>query len=152
MQPPTDPPTSPTPPEPGEPRRFLDRPPSERYAVEAPTPPAGWPARRAARAVVAALVGAVVVAFLGGPLSVTLGLVVVAAVIGWAVGSLARPSLALAASLAVGSVALGLVGVWLFARFEGGVLGLPDYLAEVQGPLVVIELAVAGLVAAGAAR
>ncbi len=85
-------------------------------------------------------------------MSVTFGLVGVAAVIGWAVGSLSKPSRGLAVALAVGSVTLGLVGVWLFARLEGGVLGLPDYFAQVQGPLVLIELIVAGLVAAGTAR
>ena len=132
---------------------MLDRPPSERYAAEPPATAAdAAPAQRAARAVVVGLVGAAVVAFLGGPLSVTLGLVVVAAVIGWAVGSAARPSLGLAIGVAVGSVALGLIGIWLFARFEGGVLGLPDYFAEVQGPVVLLELAVAGLVAAGTVR
>lgn len=82
----------------------------------------------------------------------TFGLLGIAAVVGWAVGSLARPSLGLAIALAVGSVALGLVGIWLFARLEGGVLGLPDYFAQVQGPLVFVDLAVAGLVAAGTVR
>jgi hypothetical protein len=156
MQTPPDPqtPAAPpaAPPEPGEPRRVLDRPPSERYAAEAPAATADAPAQRAARAVGVGLVGAAVVAFLGGPLSVTLGLIVVAAVIGWAVGSVARPSLGLAIGVAVGSVAVGLIGIWLFARFEGGVLGLPDYFAEVQGPVVLLELAVAGLVAAGTVR
>ena len=75
-----------------------------------------------------------------------------ARVIGWAVGTLGRPSLGLAVGLAVGSVALGLVGIWLFARLEGGVLDLPEYFAEVQGPLVLVELAVAGLVAAATVR
>jgi hypothetical protein len=149
---PTDPQAPIVPPEPGEPRRVLDRPPSERYATEPSTAAGAGPGRRAARALGAGLVGAAIVAFLGGPLSVTLGLVVVAAVIGWAVGSLARPSLGLAVGLAVGSVALGLIGVWLFARLEGGVLGLPDYFAEVQGPVVLVELAVAGLVSAGTVR
>jgi hypothetical protein len=133
----------------------LDRPPSERYAAEslaaAATPPRPA-AERAVRALVAALIGAAVVAVLGGPLSVTVGLVVAAAVIGWAVGTLGRPSLGLAVGLAVGSVALGLIGIWLFARLEGGVLDLPEYFAEVQGPLVLIELAVAGLVSAATVR
>jgi hypothetical protein len=83
---------------------------------------------------------------------VTLGLVGIAVVIGWVVGSLARPSLALAVGIAVGSIAVGLLGIWLFARLEGGVLGLTDYFAEVQGPLVLVELAVAGLVAAATVR
>jgi hypothetical protein len=120
--------------------------------VTAPTGPEPGPARRAARALAAGLVGAAVIALLGGPLSVTLGLLGVAAVTGWAVGSLARPSLGIAVGIAVGSVALGLVGIWLFARLEGGVLSLPEYFAEVQGPLVLVELAVAGLVAAGTVR
>lgn len=152
MQPPTEPPAAPTMPEPGERRRLLDRPPSERYAAAPEVAPGSGTARRALRAIGAALAGAVVVALLGGPLSVTLGLIGVAAVIGWAIGSLARPSLGLAVGLAVGSVALGLVGIWLYARLEGGVLGLPEYLAAVQGPMVVVELAVAGLVAAGTVR
>lgn len=137
--------------EPGEPRRVLDRPPSERYATPAIVPEAG-PARRASRALATGLIGAAVIAFLGGPLSVTFGLIGIAAVIGWAVGSVARPSLGLAVGIAAGSVALGLVGIWLFSRLEGGVLGLPDYLAAVQGPLVLVELTVAGLVAAATVR
>jgi hypothetical protein len=107
---------------------------------------------RAARLLVAGLVGAAVVAFFGGPLSVTLGLVGVAVAIGWIVGSLARPSVGTAVAVAVGSIALGLIGIWLFARLEGGVLGLTDYFAEVQGPLVLVELGVAALVAAATVR
>ncbi len=152
MQPPTEPPAAPTTPEPGDRRRLLDRPPSERYAAVTEIAPGSGRARRVARLIAAALVGAAAVAFLGGPLSVTLGLIGVAAVIGWAIGSLARPSLGLAVGLAVGSVALGLVGIWLYARLLGGVLGLPEYFAAVQGPLVVVELAVAGLMAAGTVR
>ena len=58
----------------------------------------------------------------------------------------------LAIALAVGSVAAGLVGVWLFAGLEGGSLGLIDYLVQVQGVLVPIELATAGLVALATLR
>jgi len=50
--------------------------------------------------------------------------------------------------VAIGSVALGLVGIWLFAGIEGGVLGMVDYLADVQGLLVPVELVVAGVLAA----
>ena len=85
-------------------------------------------------------------------MSVTFGLVAVAAVVGWAVGSSVRPSLRLAVGLAVGSIVLGLVGIWLVARLEGGVLSLPEYLAQVQGPLVAIEIAVAAIVAAATVR
>ena len=37
-------------------------------------------------------------------------------------------------SLAVAAIALGQLGLWLFARIEGGVLPLVDYLGEVFGP------------------
>ena len=91
------------------------------------------------------------------PLDLTAGLLVIAAVVGWAaataVTSGARVAVprstvrGLAIALAVGGVALGPVGLWLLGREEGGVLSLLDYLAEVFGFLVPLELAVAGLVA-----
>ena len=90
------------------------------------------------------------VTVLGGPLSITAGLVGAAAVIGWLAGLATRPLRAAAVAVAVGSVALGLVGIWLFAGLEGGTLGLVDYLAQVQGILVPIELVVAGTLAAAA--
>ena len=153
MEPTNDPRAPATPPEPGERGRQLDRPPSDRYVASAPTPPTQSPAgTRATQGILAALIGAAVITVLGGPLSVTFGLIGVAAVIGWAIGSSVRPSLGLAVGLAIGSIALGLVGIWLVARLEGGVLSLPDYLAQVQGPLVAIEIAVAALVAAGTVR
>jgi hypothetical protein len=157
MEPPDDsrapsaPPSAP--PEPGERGRVLDRPPSDRYKEAAPAPSTDTPVSgRAPQAVLAALVGAAVITILGGPLSVTVGLVGVAAVIGWAIGSIVRPSLGLAVGLAIASIALGLIGVWLVSRFEGGVLSLPDYLGQVQGPLVAIEIAVAAIVAAATVR
>jgi hypothetical protein len=58
-----------------------------------------------------------------------------------------RPLRVGAVIVALGSVALGLVGIWLFAGIEGGVLGIVDYLADVQGLLVPIELIVAGVLA-----
>ncbi|HEX7221956.1 MAG TPA: hypothetical protein VF231_01795, partial [Candidatus Limnocylindrales bacterium] len=142
-------------PEPGETRRKLERPPGERYLERdrrraiATAGSTGGASRGGAigRGAAAALGGAAVMTLLGGPLSVTLGLVVVAAFVGWIVASLVRPLVSVAVALAVGSVALGLVGIWLFAGLEGGALGLVDYLGQVQGPLVVVELAVAGLIA-----
>jgi hypothetical protein len=83
---------------------------------------------------------------------VTLGLVIVAAFSAWLIASLVRPRVWLAVALAIGSVALGLVGIWLFADLEGGTLGLVDYLGQVQGPLVIVEVLVAGLVAYGTIR
>jgi hypothetical protein len=137
-------------------RRGLERPPSDRYARSANDPPAEAAApgglSRTSRAALVTLGGSAIVAVLGGPLSVTLGLLGVAIVIGVVVGSLARPNIALAVALAIGSIAIGLVAVWLFARFEGGALGIVDYLAEVQGVLVPLELAAAAIAAWIAAR
>jgi hypothetical protein len=144
-----------TAPEPGDRRPVLDRPPSARFEAAAETPSTGRPIANVPAPVLAAaiaLAGSLVIAVLGGPLSVTTGLVAVAAVIGWAIGSTAGGARMLAVGLAVGSVIVGLVGIWLFANTEGGVLSLPDYLAEVQGVLVPLEIAVAGLVAAATAR
>ena len=166
MQPTSEPSGGPSP-EPGE-RRRLERPPSERYqgsggeaAAEASagatsaaataeeTTAAVLPLReRVLRGMAVGLAGVIVLTILGGPLSVTVGLVGAAGGIGWIIGMVARPGRAVAAGLAVASVALGLVGIWLFAGIEGGALGLVDYLAQVQGFLVPIELAVAGLLAA----
>jgi hypothetical protein len=153
MEPPNDPQAPSAPPEPGERGRQLDRPPADRYAASAPVLPTDSPASgRATQGILAALIGAAVITVLSGPLSVTFGLIGVAAVVGWAIGSSVRPSLGLAVGLAIGSIVLGLVGIWLVARLEGGVLSLPDYLAQVQGPLVAIEIAVAALVAAATVR
>jgi hypothetical protein len=151
---PMDGPTPQPGPEPGERRRTLDRPPGDRYLERdadrrAGSGPADSPI---VRGTAVALGGALVITFLGGPLSVTAGLLVAAAFIGWLVATAVRPALVPAIVLSVGSVALGLVGIWLFARLEGGVLGLFDYLGEVQGPLAPLQLVVAGLVALAAIR
>jgi len=150
-------------PTPGE--RRLAHPPSDRYreaearrAAAAATPdPAASVARGVAIAVVVAILGAAAVAALGGLVLVTAGLVVVAGVVGWGVaaslrfgaGDHLRPGrrVVVAVALAEGAVALGLLGVWQYARTEGGVLGPIDYLAEVFGLLVPLEFAVAALVA-----
>ncbi len=95
-------------------------------------------------------------------LAITAGLIVVAAATGYAVaagvragarGSLSRSGrLGWSVGLAVAGVALGQVGLWLFARTEGGVLGLPDYLAQTYGALAPIQVAVAALIAWWTAR
>ena len=136
-------------PEPGETRRTLERPPGDRYHEQARRPTARAPSRASAagRAALVALAGAAVMTIAGGPLSMTLGLLVVIAFTAWLIASIVRPDVWLAVGLAVGSVAVGLVGIWLYAGLEGGTLGLVDYLGQVQGPLVPVELAVAALVA-----
>lgn len=147
--------------EPGE--RRLDRPPSDRYTAAAPEPPpdeTGSP-RALAYAELAALVGAAAITLGGGLLAITAGLLVIAAALGWAVaaalssrpldGSRIRRS-ALAAGIAALGVVLGQLGLWLVARQEGGTLGLVEYLGEVFGILVPLELAIAVAVASWRAR
>ena len=147
-------------PEPGE-RRRLDHPPSDRY-LDAPAPAAETDVdaevvaapsdgERLIRGIGVGLVGIVAIALLGGPLSVTVGLVAAAGAVGWLTGMVVRPKRAPAVAIALASVALGLVAIWLYAGIEGGVLGIVDYLAEVQGILVPIEFAAAGGLALAAA-
>ena len=149
---------------PGE--RRLARPPSERYGAPTPAsddPAAGTPPDRAgstvrgiAFGVVAALAGAVAIVILGGVLAISAGLLVVAVTTGYAVGVAvvaglgARPDPApratrgwTAVGLATAGVVVGQVGLWLFARSEGGVLTLPDYLGQTFGFLVPLQVALA---------
>jgi hypothetical protein len=142
---------------PGE--RRLERPPSERYLAADPGGPSsgGSPTRGLAWGATTAVLGAIAITVAGGLLTFTAGLLVIAAVIGWAtavaVASGGGPDLtprtrmALATTLAVAGIALGQVGLWLLGREEGGVLSLGEYLAETFGILVPIELAIAGLTA-----
>jgi len=128
----------------------LDRAPSERYA---PVPaPAVRGRDQAIRAAGVAVAGAAVIAFLGGPLSMTGGLIAVSVVVGIVLGSTLRPRTAAAVGLAVGSVVVGLLGVWLFSRVEGGVLDPLAYLADVEGPLAPLQLLLAAASAAVASR
>ena len=128
----------------------LERPPSDRYAREG-APEAGVRGA-AARALGFAVAGAAAIAFLGGPLSMTGGLLVVSVVIGIVLGSTLRPRTAVAVGLAVGSVVVGLLGVWLFSRVEGGVLDPLTYLADVEGPLAPLQLLLAAASAAVTSR
>jgi hypothetical protein len=150
---------------PGE--RRLAHPPSDRYraanaaaveaaAAEGPDPDASV-ARGLVFATVAAIGGAAAILVLGGVLTLTAGLVVVAAVTGWAVAQGlrvgARQELvggrraATAVAIALGAVALGQLLLWLYARTEGGVLPIGDYLAETFGVLVPVQAVAAGLAA-----
>jgi hypothetical protein len=134
--------------------RRLDRPPSDRYrpatvATEgggSPSAAAGSPGRATLLGAAAALGGAAGFVVLGGLLLVTAGLLAWAVATGWAVavgvreggrGSLAKSGrIARSIGLAAVAVALGQIGLWLYARTEGGVLSLPDYLGQVFGALV----------------
>ena len=154
---------------PGE--RRLSRAPSERYraapdSVAAATPavadPAAAPARGVAFGVVAAVLGAGVIVVLGGAFAISAGLLVAAAALGYAVAlavltgagdTLAKPRRPwIAAGLGLFGAVLGQLGLWLYARSEGGVLAPIDYLAETFGALVPLELLLAAGVAWWRAR
>lgn len=141
-------------PNPGE--RRLDRPPSDRYldpapVGEAPTVTGGSRARAIAFGLLAGLAGSAATVALGGVLGVSAGLLVVAGASGWAIAaamrfgggaSIGKGTLArLAVAIAVCALAVGQVGLWLYARSEGGVLALPDYLAQTFGLLVPVQAA-----------
>ncbi len=162
---PPDPPSDPSP-TPGE--RRLAHPPSDRYraaeearaaaaADAARTDESASVARGLAIALAIAIVGAVALVVIGGVLSVTTGLVVVAGATGLFVAYAlqvgagehltSRRRIGIAIVLTVGAIALGQLGIWQYARSEGGVLPLIDYLGEVFGLLVPVQFA-AGIVAA----
>ena len=141
---------------PGERRRSLDRPPGERYAVpttaDEPPPRRGAALSPSLAAVLIALAGAAITVLLAGVLSLSAGLLLVAGGTGWYVGralgaSTSRAGHARGRSLAIGlaaaSVLVGHVGLWLFARSEGGALGPVDYLAQTWGPLALAQYVVA---------
>lgn len=156
---------------PGE--RRLARPPSDRYraaetaaaeaaaAVAAPDPGASVP-RGVAVATVVGIVGAAVITVLGGVFAVSAGLIVAAAAVGWALAVALRVGagewltrsarVRLAVALAVAAIALGQLGLWLYARTEGGVLPPLDYLGQVFGFLVPAEFTAAVIVAWVSAR
>lgn len=154
---------------PGE--RRLAHPPSDRYrAAEAAAAASAQGtadadasvARGLALATIAAIAGAAATVVLGGIITLTAGLVGVAIVTGWAVAAGLRfgagPRLAgsrrawMAVVIALAAVALGQLGLWLYARTEGGVLPLPEYLGEVFGILVPIQAVFAALAAWVSAR
>jgi hypothetical protein len=120
------------------------------------------PARGVTYGSAAAILGAVALALLGGALAVSAGLLVVAGALGYGVGvatvmgaaqTLARTRRPwIAATLAGLGAVLGQVGLWLYARAEGGVLAPVDYLGQTFGPLVPLEVVLAVTVAWWRAR
>lgn len=165
----TDPDAQPAPPPvPGE--RRLAHPPSDRFreaeearaaAAEHPDPAASV-ARGVAIAVAVAILGAVAIVLLGGVLTLTAGLAIVAGATGWGIAAglrygagrhlVPQHRIVAAVVFAAGAVALGQLGLWQYARIEGGVLPPLEYLAEVFGLLVPLQFAVAVVVAWLAAR
>jgi uncharacterized membrane protein YidH (DUF202 family) len=150
-------------PPPGE--RRLARPPSDRYAPEpaaAEPPPRGSVVRAAAWGDLAGLAGAAAIVVLAGVFAIGAGLLAVAVAVGRFVGLAVREgggeqvpprvSVALAIVIALVSVGLGQLGTWLYARSEGGVLELADYLGQTFGWLVPAQFASAAIVAWWSAR
>ncbi len=156
-------------PEPGE--RRLAHPPSDRYraaeaqaaAAAAPEPdPSASVARGLSLAIVAGIVGAGAILYIGGVATITTGLLAVAGLTGLAIAAALvlgagehlarRPRVLIAIGLSLAAVALGQLGLWQYGRSEGGVLPLLDYLAEVFGLLVPAEFIAAAVVAALVAR
>lgn len=180
-EPPRSPDPDPQPPPQVAGERRLARPPSERYGTTpgtgrpptsgpgadsptgaAPAASGAAPARGIAFGAIAALVGAALIVVFGGALAVSAGLLVVASAVGYAVGLVvvigASDTLSprgrpwIAAVLAGLGVLLGQVGLWLYARAEGGVLTPIDYLGQTFGVLAPLEIVLAAVVAGWRAR
>lgn len=154
-----------TPPDPGE--RRLAHPPSDRYRtaktdLRPGLDQAASPGRSVAFGAVAGIAGAAAIAILGGVLTVTAGLLVVAAATGWAVAMGLRIEggaphtgsgrVRTALTLTLVAIALGQVGLWVYGRSEGGVLAPLDFLWQVYGGLVPLEFGAAAITAWIAAR
>lgn len=106
--------------------------------------------------------GAIAITVLGGVVTLTTGLVILAAGIGWstarALGIGAGATLAptprtvIAVVMALGCVSLGQLGLWIYAGVQGGVLPLVDYLDQAFGFVVPAQIAIAPLTAWISAR
>jgi hypothetical protein len=123
---------------PGDRRPVLDRPPGDRYGT-IPVEAAGDGASLDRILVPGGLIlgGAIAFTIVGAILTVTAGLVILAAFLGWLTGRLVSPP-AWATVVGLTTVVAGMLGIWLFGRIEGGVLDPVSYLAEVEGPFVVV--------------
>jgi hypothetical protein len=146
--------------------RRLERPPADRYQAEgngeAEPPPAGSVARAVWTGAGVAVIGAVAITLAGGALTLTAGLIAVSGIAGWAVAGAVRAAggaaltpdrrVTIAVALALAGALAGQVGLWLYARYQGGTLHPVALLVEVYGPLVLLELAAAGIVAWWTAR
>ena len=157
--------------------RRLARPPGERYgqgsAGSGTT--GGTPAADAAsalpgpliRALLVSVVGAAALFVVGALLASTAGLLFTSGITGAAIGLvLARAALPrtgarpagrgtvawIAIALSLAAVAVSAVTTWLFARQEGGTLGLLDYLLEAFGPFIPGEAVIAAVAAAWGAN
>lgn len=120
------------------------------------------PFRGIGLALLAATMGAAILVLLGGPLSFSYGLIIVAYFIGRfaavglkvGAGSTISPAnrVTIAILVSLFAVALGQMGLWVFATSEGGRLSMVDYLASVYGALVPLQFIIATLAAWWGAR
>jgi hypothetical protein len=183
MSEPATPPSAPSTPPGGEVRR-LERAPGERYGSAGPgsgsggtadpggsgggsgpdpAPPGGVNAKVL---IVAFLVagGGALIFFVLGLMNIGVGLLAVAAFLGWvtAIALVWRGReagvangagrIAVAAVLGGWAVAGGILLDWAYALVQGGVLGLLDYVGERYGPVALLSIAVAAAVAVARAR
>ena len=133
-------------------RVTLDRPPGDRYLPARSARAASNDVLRGVRGPLLLVAGGTLVfVVLGGILGITAGLIVAAGILGWLTGLIVRPPLR-AAVVGLVAVTAGLLGIWLFGRWEGGVLDPITYLAEVQGFVVPLELLAGAGMAAAASR
>jgi hypothetical protein len=112
--------------------------------------------------VLAGLAGSAAIVVLGGVFSLSAGLLVVAGAIGWGIGRIVRGTAStaisatrrsvIASAVAIDSVILGQLGLWLYSLVQGGALGPVDYLWQARGPLVIVEVALAAGLAWAVAR
>lgn len=158
-------------PTPGE--RRLARPPSERYADEATSGPAGAAptpgpgttgsmGRAIAGALGIALGGIVLTVLFGGVMALSAGLLVLWGAAGYLIGQAVRVGggdafgatgrTVTAVGVALVGVLVGQLGLWWYAGLEGGVLPLVDYLAQTFGVLVPLQAALAAVLAWWGAR
>jgi hypothetical protein len=139
-------------------RRTLERPPSDRYAIREPeSDRSGSTARTITGAAVPSLAGAAILIVLASPLALSEPLVLVALATGLAVGRGARwgggravstqRRRAIASAAVLLAIAVAQVAIWQLAIAEGGVLPLGDYLLQVFGPVVPLELVAGGAAA-----
>jgi hypothetical protein len=147
---------------PGE--RRLDRPPSDRYQTppETALPPAGSTLRAIGAGLGAAVAWAALTVVLGGVLTLTAGLLVLAAAGGRLValavawgggpGMMRGTRLGLVVALVIAGFVLGQVGIWAYGRAEGGVMAPVDYLMTTFGIVVPLQLVIALVVAWWTAR
>ncbi len=138
------------------------RPAGATRAPDADEQPQPSPMRAVGLGIVTAVLLGGILAVLGGPVSMSAGLVVVAFFMGRLVGTMVRigagetlsspARVVVAILISLFGIFVGQVGIWVWAHQEGGSLDLGAYLSNAFGPLVPLEFMVATLSAWWSAR